>query len=96
MTVLEESMGSSLHGIANAVQLELEEASYQFKVQYNDRSITAESYVAETMDALKLRFKEFASNFGKPEVRSLLKQALDEKVMLDLYNTCIPQRRAII
>ncbi len=81
MTVLEESMGSSLHGIANAVQLELEEASYQFKVQYNDRSITAESYVAETMDALKLRFKEFASNFGKPEVRSLLKQALDEKVM---------------
>uniref|UniRef100_V5ET86 dynamin GTPase n=2 Tax=Kalmanozyma brasiliensis (strain GHG001) TaxID=1365824 RepID=V5ET86_KALBG len=81
MSVLEESMGSSLHGIANAVQLELEEASYQFKVQYNDRSITAESYVAETMDALKLRFKEFASNFGKPEVRALLKQALDEKVM---------------
>ena len=81
MTVLEESMGSSLHGIANAVQVELEEASYQFKVQYNDRSITAESYVAETMDALKLRFKEFASNFGKPEVRALLKQALDEKVM---------------
>ncbi|KAI3480349.1 hypothetical protein L1887_57484 [Cichorium endivia] len=31
MTVLEESMGSSLHGIANAVQVELEEASYQFK-----------------------------------------------------------------
>ncbi|PWY99429.1 hypothetical protein BCV70DRAFT_237924 [Testicularia cyperi] len=81
MSVLEESMGSSLHGIANAVQVELEEASYQFKVQYNDRTITAESYVAETMDALKLRFKEFASNFGKPEVRSLLKQALDEKVM---------------
>ncbi|CBQ73303.1 probable MGM1-Mitochondrial GTPase related to dynamin [Sporisorium reilianum SRZ2] len=81
MSVLEESMGASLHGIANAVQVELEEASYQFKVQYNDRSITAESYVAETMDALKLRFKEFASNFGKPEVRALLKQALDEKVM---------------
>ncbi|SNX83791.1 probable MGM1 - Mitochondrial GTPase related to dynamin [Melanopsichium pennsylvanicum] len=81
MSVLEESMGSSLHGIANAVQVELEEASYQFKVQYNDRSITAESYVAETMDALKLRFKEFANNFGKPEVRALLKHALDEKVM---------------
>ncbi|CDU26377.1 probable MGM1-Mitochondrial GTPase related to dynamin [Sporisorium scitamineum] len=81
MSVLEESMRASLHGIANAVQVELEEVSYQFKVQYNDRSITAESYVAETMDALKLRFKEFASNFGKPEVRALLKQALDEKVM---------------
>lgn len=81
MSVLEESMGSSLHGIANAVQRELEETSYQFKVQYNDRNITAESYVAETMDALKLRFKEFAERFGKPEVRHLLKWNLDEKVM---------------
>lgn len=81
MSVLEESMGSSLHGIANAVQRELEEVSYQFKVQYNDRSITAESYVAETMDMLKLRFKEFADRFGKPEVRNLLKWSLDEKVM---------------
>lgn len=87
MSVLEESMGSSLHGIANAVQLELEEASYQFKVQYNDRSITAESYVAETMDALKLRFKEFASQFGKPEVRQLLKHSLDDKVMDILADT---------
>jgi hypothetical protein len=81
MSVLEESMGSSLHGIANAVQRELEEASYQFKVQYNDRNITAESYIAETMDALKLQFKDFADRFGKPEVRQLLKQNLDDKVM---------------
>jgi GTP-binding protein EngB required for normal cell division len=35
MDVLETSMASSLHGITNAVQLELEEASYQFKVSYN-------------------------------------------------------------
>lgn len=81
MSVLEESMGSSLHGIANAVQVELEEASYQFKVQYNDRTISAESYLAETMDALKLRFKEFADSFGKPQVRALLKDALDQRVM---------------
>ncbi|CAD6885800.1 unnamed protein product [Tilletia controversa] len=81
MTVLEESMGSSLHGIANAVQVELEEASYQFKVQYNDRAISAESYLAETMDGLKLRFKEFADTFGKPQVRALLKDALDQRVM---------------
>lgn len=81
MTVLEESMGSSLHTISNAVQMELEETSYQFKVQYNDRGITPESYVAETMDALKLQFKEFAAQFGKPQVRALLKQSLDDKVM---------------
>lgn len=33
MDVLETSMAGSLHGITNAVQLELEEASYQFKVR---------------------------------------------------------------
>jgi len=53
MEVLKSSMASSLHGITNAVQLELEGTTYQFKVQYNDRRITAESYVAETMDPLK-------------------------------------------
>ncbi|KAF7967364.1 hypothetical protein HWV62_34649 [Athelia sp. TMB] len=36
MEVLESSMASSLHGIANAVQLELEEATYQFKIPTGD------------------------------------------------------------
>ena len=99
MDVLETSMSSSLHGITNAVQLELEEASYQFKVsyagvctsmriqsdssqvQYNDRRITSESYVAETVDALKSRFKEYTSQFTRPAVRAKLKTMLDDKVM---------------
>ncbi|TFY78170.1 hypothetical protein EWM64_g5839 [Hericium alpestre] len=81
MEVLESSMASSLHGITNAVQLELEEAQYQFKVQYNDRRISPESYVAETVDALKARFKEFTAQFRKPAVREKLKGMLDERVM---------------
>ena len=81
MQVLESSMASSVHGISNAVQLELEEANYQFKVQYNDRRITAESYVAETVDALKSRFREYTSQFTRPQLREKLKQMLDEKVM---------------
>jgi hypothetical protein len=81
MEVLESSMASSLHGITNAVQLELEEANYQFKVQYNDRRITAESYVAETMDTLKLRFKEYAQQFRRPIIRAKLKAMLEDKVM---------------
>ncbi|KAJ7717733.1 P-loop containing nucleoside triphosphate hydrolase protein [Mycena maculata] len=81
MEVLESSMSSSLHGITNAVQLELEETTYQFKVQYNDQRITAESYVAETMDALKLRFKEFTQQFRRPVIREKLKGMLDDKVM---------------
>ncbi|PPQ65268.1 hypothetical protein CVT26_000228 [Gymnopilus dilepis] len=81
MEVLESSMASSLHGITNAVQLELEEATYQFKVQYNDRRITAESYVAETMDLLKHRFKEYTQQFKRPIIRAKLKAMLEDKVM---------------
>ncbi|KAJ4468234.1 P-loop containing nucleoside triphosphate hydrolase protein [Lentinula aciculospora] len=81
MEVLESSMASSLHGITNAVQLELEEATYQFKVQYNDRRITAESYVAETMDILKARFQAAKAEFSKPIIREKLKMMLDDKVM---------------
>ncbi|PPQ90994.1 hypothetical protein CVT25_013919 [Psilocybe cyanescens] len=81
MEVLESSMASSLHGITNAVQLELEEATYQFKVQYNDRRISPESYVAETMDSLKLRFKDFTQQFRRPVIRAKLKGMLEDKVM---------------
>ncbi|KAL1406192.1 mitochondrial dynamin GTPase Msp1 [Vanrija albida] len=81
MDVLETSMASNLHGITNAVQLELEEANYQFKVQYNDRRITSESYVAETTDALKARFKDYTAQFTKPAVRSKLTNLLEDKVM---------------
>lgn len=79
--VLESSMASSLHGITNSVQLQLEEAQYQFKVQYNDRRISPESYVAETIDTLKARFRDFMTQFRKPAVRAKLKTMLDERVM---------------
>ena len=39
MEVLEENMAKSLFSIVGAVQAELEEAKYQFKVQYNDRFV---------------------------------------------------------
>ncbi|GJN93459.1 hypothetical protein Rhopal_006515-T1 [Rhodotorula paludigena] len=81
MHVLEESMASSLHSISNAVALELEEATYQFKVQYNDRAISAESYVAETLDHLKARITALGKSFAKKDVRKLLKAFLDEQVL---------------
>ncbi|GAA5826008.1 hypothetical protein JCM11251_000089 [Rhodosporidiobolus azoricus] len=81
MHVLEESMASSLHGISNAVALELEEATYQFKVQYNDRIISPEAYVAETLDMLKAKIGSLGKSFAKADVRRLLKQFLDEQVL---------------
>ncbi|RUS33973.1 P-loop containing nucleoside triphosphate hydrolase protein [Jimgerdemannia flammicorona] len=81
MNVLEQSMGRSLYGIVDAVQKELEESRYQFKVQYNDRRVTAESYVAETMDSLKHSFKDFATSFGKPQVRHEVRTMLEQRVL---------------
>ncbi|OUM67143.1 hypothetical protein PIROE2DRAFT_40291 [Piromyces sp. E2] len=80
-TILEENMGQNLYGIVDAVQTELEEVRYQYKVQYNDRHITAESYTADIMDTLKHQFKEFSNNFGKAEVREEIQNMLEEKIM---------------
>ncbi|KAI9005075.1 P-loop containing nucleoside triphosphate hydrolase protein [Hyaloraphidium curvatum] len=81
MDVLEDHMGRSLYGVVDAVEREVEETNYQFKVQYNDRRISAESYVAETIDQLKQRFKNFAAKFGKPQVREEVRKVLQDRLM---------------
>ncbi|WFD33458.1 mitochondrial dynamin GTPase Msp1 [Malassezia cuniculi] len=96
MVVLEEHMGASLADVTGVVRSELDDAAYQFKVQYNDRLITPESYVAESIDVLKQRFNAFAHQFGKPEVRQLLKGSLDDKIMDILAQAywsdgCVPE-----
>ncbi|CCG81100.1 putative Mitochondrial dynamin GTPase [Taphrina deformans PYCC 5710] len=81
MRVLENSMASSLQSTSDAIRMELEEASYQYKVQYNDRNLTADTYVAETIDKFKHDFKQFSEQYGKQQVRSMLKEQLDQRVM---------------
>jgi replication fork clamp-binding protein CrfC len=81
MHVLEQTMAASLQGTSEAIRQELEEATYEFKVQYNDRPLSAESYLAESLDAFKHSFKEFAESFGRPQVRELLKEELDQRVL---------------
>lgn len=81
MHVLEQTMSSSLQSTSDAIKQELEEASYEFKVQYNDRPLSAESYLAESLDAFKHSFKQFAGEFGRPQMHELLKSELDQKVL---------------
>ncbi|KAF7594693.1 dynamin-like GTPase mgm1 [Aspergillus hancockii] len=81
MHVLEQTMASSLAGTRDAISQELEEATYEFKVQYNDRPLSAESYLAESLDSFKHSFKAFAESFGRPQVREMLKSELDQRVM---------------
>ncbi|RMD41960.1 hypothetical protein DV735_g3189, partial [Chaetothyriales sp. CBS 134920] len=81
MSTLEQVMASSLAGTRDAIVQELEEATYEFKVQYNDRPLSAESYLAESLDSFKHSFKEFSEHFGRPQVRQLLKETLDQRVL---------------
>ena len=81
MHVLEQTMASSLQGTSDAIHQELEEATYEFKVQYNDRPLSAESYLAESLDAFKHSFKEFAESFGRNQMRELLKAELNQRVL---------------
>ncbi|KAJ2159898.1 mitochondrial dynamin GTPase Msp1 [Coemansia sp. RSA 552] len=79
--VLEESMRQSLSSLVDAVRSELEETRYQIKVQYNDERVSPESYMAESLDVLKQRFKEFQQQFGKPQLRAEVQRWLESQVM---------------
>ncbi|KAK9386728.1 hypothetical protein V1515DRAFT_537060 [Lipomyces mesembrius] len=81
MRILERTMAKNLQPACEAIHQELEETAYQFKVEYNDRPITAESYLAQSLDSFKLSFKEFAGKFGREQVRAMLKSELDQRVL---------------
>ncbi|EUC31366.1 hypothetical protein COCVIDRAFT_27188 [Bipolaris victoriae FI3] len=81
MHVLEQTMAGSLKTTSEAIQRELEEARYEYKVQYNERPISAESYLAESLDAFKHSFRGFTEQFGRQQVRDLLKHELDQQVL---------------
>jgi replication fork clamp-binding protein CrfC len=81
MQVLEQTMAASLASTRDAIHQELEEATYEYKVQYNDRPLSAESYLAESLDGFKHSFKEFTETFGRPQVREMLKEELDQRVL---------------
>ncbi|KAF1924161.1 uncharacterized protein M421DRAFT_103949 [Didymella exigua CBS 183.55] len=81
MHVLEQTMAASLKTTSEAIQRELAEATYEFKVQYNERPLSAESYLAESLDSFKHSFRGFTESFGRREVRELLKHELDQQVL---------------
>lgn len=81
MHVLESTMSAALASTSEKVQSELAEATYEFKVQYNERPLSAESYLAESLDAFKHSFKSFTETFGRKEIREIVKSELDQQVL---------------
>lgn len=81
MRVLERSMSLALRPTAAAILRELEETAYQFKVEFNDRALTPQMYLANNVDVVKVATKELSQRFSRRELRALLKNELDQRVL---------------
>ena len=68
-----KTMAASLRPTHLAIQQELEETSYQFKVEFNDRPLTPQMYLANNIDMLKLGTKDLSHNFSRNELKAILK-----------------------
>ncbi|KAL3233631.1 Outer mitochondrial transmembrane helix translocase [Nakaseomyces bracarensis] len=79
--ILEISMSNALEPTSTLIQQELDDTSYLFKVEFNDRQLTPKSYLLNNIDVLKLAVKEFQENFHRNELKSILKASLDQKIL---------------
>lgn len=79
--ILEKSMSDNLRPTHLAIQKEYEETNYKFKVEFNDLPLTPQIYMANNLDILKLSIKELSQNFSKKELKSLVRNELDQKVL---------------
>lgn len=79
--ILEKTMTQNLKPTHFAIQKEYEETNYKFKVEFNDLPLTPQMYLANNLDLLKLSVKELSHNFSKKELRSLIKNELDQRTL---------------
>ncbi|SCV03227.1 LAMI_0H06458g1_1 [Lachancea mirantina] len=79
--ILETSMSSALEPTSRLIQQELDDTSYLFKVEFNDRQLTPKSYLLNNVDVLKLAIKEFQERFNRYELKSILKADIDQRVL---------------
>lgn len=79
--ILEVSMSNALEPTSRLIQQELDDTSYLFKVEFNDRQLTPKSYLLNNVDVLKLAIKEFQERFHRNELKSILKADLDQRVL---------------
>lgn len=81
ITVLEQTMSASLRSTGEAIERELKDTAYKFKSQFNDRPISAETYLSECLDDFKHSFRKFKESFSLPQMEELLKDELDQKIL---------------
>jgi GTP-binding protein EngB required for normal cell division len=80
-TALEASMSRSLCSVLSNVQDELSELRYILKVEYSDRVISPEGYVAFLASSVKAGLENVAKNYSRPRVREQLRNALHDRLL---------------
>ncbi|KAI3659099.1 hypothetical protein MP638_001966 [Amoeboaphelidium occidentale] len=92
--VLESSMVKSLNFVVDKVRKELEETKYKFKVRFNDRHISAESYASDVLDQLKEKLRDVSKEFNRNRLREEVLEFLDTRMIQALkqvyYNDDTP------
>lgn len=81
ITILEMTMSKELKPTFIKLQQELDSTSYRFKVEFNDRQLTPRTYLLSQIDVLKLAVKELQDLFSRNELKSILRQELDQEVL---------------
>ncbi|KAH3902287.1 related to Dynamin-like GTPase MGM1, mitochondrial [Saccharomycodes ludwigii] len=84
--ILEVSMSNALEPTEHLIQQDLDDTSYRFKVEFNDRQLTPKSYLLSQIDIIKSASKELQEQFSRSELKSILKADLDQKVLEILAN----------
>lgn len=84
----EQHITPILFDIAREATKHLEEAQYTFKVDYDGRSASAESYLAGRMEELKQGIAKLEKEFNRQHVRDIVGELMDREMMSVCERTC--------
>jgi hypothetical protein len=85
---LEQYITPILFDIARDASKTLEEAQYSFKVDYDGRSASAESYLAGRMEELKLGIAKLEKEYNRQRVRDIVRELMDREMLTVCERTC--------
>ncbi|CAM0138513.1 mitochondrial dynamin GTPase Msp1 [Umbelopsis sp. WA50703] len=85
---LEQYITPILFDISRDANRRLEEAQYSFKVDYDGRSASAESYLAGRMEELKQGITQLETDFNRQRVRDVIRELIEREMIAVCERTC--------
>lgn len=78
---LEATMTLSLSGVLARVQEELREVRYALKVEFNDRPLHPEAYIAHLVANVRQGLERVAREYSRARVRDILRHTMEERLL---------------